>query len=88
VILGLLFGPVFQVIISYFVEFFEGPLFIKTVCTRVEPVYVSKDTFKFLDLFFSDVIPDFIVRKTCPRVLALFEYTPTHCQDRKLCFLR
>jgi hypothetical protein len=64
--LGLLFVPIFEVIVSYSIELFEGPLFIKTVCTHVEPVYMSKDAFKFPDFFFSDIVPDFIDRKMCP----------------------
>ena len=57
----MLFVPVFEVVVTYSVELFERPLSIKAVCTCVEPVYMAKDAFEFLDLFFFNIVPDFFV---------------------------
>ncbi len=63
---GLLFVPILEVVVPYFLQFLERFLFVKTVCACVEPVYMSKNAFKFPDFFLSDVVPHFINREMGP----------------------
>ena len=52
--------PFIQVIDTNLLELLESPLKIQDVYSRVFPVNVSEETFKFLNLSFSNSFPDLV----------------------------
>ena len=52
--------PFIQVIDTNLLELLESPLKIQDVYSRVFPVNVSEETFKFFNLSFSNSFPDLV----------------------------
>ena len=66
--------PFIQVIDTNLLELLESPLKIQDVYSRVFPVNVSEETFKFLNLSFSNSFPDLV--KWEMRPMFAFPFAP------------